>query len=85
MNEESSKYKFDNLQPINFLKKFNKMVEDDHKNPIKTLSKELKVFELSRFPLPKFYEKMEGIFETGTRKKDIVSSNHKNKEDLYDD
>ena len=44
MSEESLKYKFDNLQPINFLKKFNKMIEDDQKNPIKPLSKELKVF-----------------------------------------
>ena len=61
------------------------MVEDDCKYPLKTLSKQLKIFELSKFPLPKFYEKMEGIFETGTRKKDIVGSNKKNKQDLYDE
>lgn len=35
MNEDLNKYKFDNLQPITFLRKFNKMVDEDKKNPIK--------------------------------------------------
>lgn len=34
-SEEVQKYKFDNLQPISFLNKFNKMVEEDTKNPMK--------------------------------------------------
>lgn len=36
MSEQNVKYKFENLQPINFLKRFNKMVDDDDKNPVIT-------------------------------------------------
>lgn len=32
---DTSNYKFDNLQPITYLQKFNKMVEQDIKNPLK--------------------------------------------------
>jgi hypothetical protein len=35
MSEEQNKYKFDNLQPITFLRKFNKMIEEDQKIPLK--------------------------------------------------
>ena len=62
MIEDNSKHKFENLQPIAFLKKFNKMVDDDGKYPLHSKSKQLKVFPLTRFPLPHFYAKMEGIF-----------------------
>lgn len=34
MGEEPGKYKFDNLQPITFLKKFNKMADEDQKHPL---------------------------------------------------
>lgn len=85
MAEENIKYKFENLQPINFLKRFNKMVDDDQKNPVTTRDKELKVFPLTKFPLPEFYKKMEGIFETGIKKKDISSVNTKNKQDIQEE
>lgn len=62
MGEEQNKYKFDNLQPITFLRKFNKMIEEDVKHPLRPNKNELKVISLSKFPLPSFYEKMEGIF-----------------------
>ena len=39
MSEENIKYKFENLQPINFLKRFNKMVEDDEKKPVRNTRK----------------------------------------------
>ncbi len=35
MSEEQNKYKFDNLQPITFLRKFNKMIEEDVKHPLR--------------------------------------------------
>ena len=85
MSEENIKYKFENLQPINFLKRFNKMIEDDEKKPVKSNRKELKVFPLTKFPLPEFYKNMEGIFETGVKKKDIALSNTKNKEDIAEE
>lgn len=52
MKEDNIKFKFENLQPINFLKRFNKMVDDDMKYSSKEYKKELKVFPLSKFPLP---------------------------------
>lgn len=39
MTEEQNKYKFDNLQPIAFLRKFNKMADEDQKQPLKTFRK----------------------------------------------
>ena len=34
------------------------MIEHDIKNPLKTKKSELKVFQLSKFPLPDVYNKM---------------------------
>lgn len=45
----------------------------------------MKVHSFTKFPLPPFYYKMEGIFETGTKKKDIMNFNAKTKEDVQDE
>lgn len=44
------------------------MVEDDLKHPMPVQDNELKIVHLSKFPLPVFYSKMEGIFDTGLKK-----------------
>lgn len=56
-------FSFKNLEPINYLSTFNKMLEYYAKNPpVDFNEKDLKLVALSKFPLPEFYEKMEGIF-----------------------
>ena len=82
---DHNNFKFDNLQPITYLQKFNKMVEQDIKNPLKLKKNELRIASLSKFPLPEVYRKMEGIFESGTKKKDVTNQAIKTKEDLQEE
>jgi len=71
MLRSEAKFSFKNLDPISYLKNFNNMVENDHKQSLiaNPRRKELKTVSLNKFPLPAFYQNMEGIFETSSRKK----------------
>ena len=66
----SNQFNFQNLEPLNYLKTFNKMVDYEDQNPLKKpKAGQLGVKSLSKFPLPKFYYNMEGIIETAVKKK----------------
>lgn len=71
MLKQEPKFSFKNLQPVAYLKNFNKMVEYNTKNPPKSSPRhELKTVSLSKFPLPHYYQDMEGIFESVSKKMD---------------
>lgn len=53
------------------------MVEYNSRHPLKLSPRhELKTVSLTKFPLPPFYQDMEGIFESVGRKK-LDPNNHK--------
>lgn len=50
---EEAKFKFRNLEPVNYLKTFNKMAEySNSKFDMKSRPNQLKTFPFSAFPLP---------------------------------
>ena len=62
-NQQEAKFIFKNLEPIHYLKTFNRMIEHQTRSQNNEPSKRvLKIVSLTKFPLPKDYEHMEGIF-----------------------
>lgn len=76
------KFAFRNLQPISYLKTFNQMIEDNTRQPSKLSGRsQLKTVSLNKFPLPTYYQEMEGIFESASRKKvDLDKSKRSSKQ-----
>lgn len=69
------------MEPLAFLRKFNKMIEEDERYTTSQPAKEQRIFGLTKFPLPKFYYNMEGIFETGVKEKVLNKAKSKKKDD----
>ena len=63
MQGASHRYSFKNLEPVNYLKTFNRMIEHQRRiNDQNHSPRKPRLIPLSRFPIPKDYEQMEGVF-----------------------
>lgn len=75
------RYSFKNLEPVNYLKTFNRMIDHQRRvNDHNHSPRKPRLVPLSRFPIPKNYEKMEGVFENVAKKKMDNQVNQNQKE-----